>query len=252
MLPSCNPVVGLTFFTSAAACAAWGLSAVAQGNVTFGDRPRKTATGSLVTRVLRRSVTSAMRYLKGPKILCWCLNACWQRFFLGCSERPTQELIPDSLSTFLPASTSLPTKTEPSDKAEEPAASSGALLSCALTQTEKELHGAELLLLLAKLIHLHGTLSPWQFHNKSGETPAEAGRRADTRLRRCPRLSVSDTLNHFRFSSLVSSWMNWKVILHVTWPICLWRRGAGSNCSFRLEISHLCEIYHWVDVSSPS
>lgn len=29
--------------------------------------------------------------------------------------------------------------------------------------------------LLAKLIHLHATLSPWQFHNKSQETPTEAG-----------------------------------------------------------------------------
>lgn len=148
-------------------------------------------------------------------------------------------------SSFLPVPTSPPTKTEPSDKAEEPAASSGPLISCALTQTEKELRGAELLLLLAKLIHLHGTLSPWQFHDKSGETPAEAG------LRRCPRLSVSDTLNHFGFSGLVSSWMNWKVISHVTWPICLWRRGTGSNCSFRLEIPHLCEIYHCVDVGWP-
>lgn len=85
---------------------------------------------------------------------------------------------------------SLRLQKEASDKDEEPAASTEALISCALTQTEKELRGAELLLLLAKLIHLHGTLSPWQFHNKSGETPAEAGRRADARLRLCPRLSV--------------------------------------------------------------
>lgn len=41
------------------------------------------------------------------------------------------------------------------------------LISYTLVQTEKELCGAEMLLLLAKLIHLHGTLSPWQFHNKS-------------------------------------------------------------------------------------
>lgn len=32
-----------------------------------------------------------------------------------------------------------------------------------------------MLLLLAKLIHLHATLSPWQFHNKSQQTPTEAG-----------------------------------------------------------------------------
>lgn len=49
------------------------------------------------------------------------------------------------------------------------------LISYALAQTEKELRGAEMLLLLAKLIHLHATLSPWQFHNKSRETPIEAG-----------------------------------------------------------------------------
>lgn len=58
-----------------------------------------------------------------------------------------------------------------------------ALISCALTRTEKELRGAEMLLLLAKLIHLHGTLGPWQFRDKSREMPAQAGRR-------CPRLSV--------------------------------------------------------------
>lgn len=43
MLPSCNPVVGLTFFTSVPACVARGLSAVAQGNDTFDDRPREAA-----------------------------------------------------------------------------------------------------------------------------------------------------------------------------------------------------------------
>lgn len=58
-----------------------------------------------------------------------------------------------------------------------------ALISRVLTRTEKELRGAEMLLLLAKLIHLHGTLGPWQFHHKSGEMPAEAGRRAEARLR---------------------------------------------------------------------
>lgn len=57
------------------------------------------------------------------------------------------------------------------------------LISYALAQTEKELRGAEMLLLLAKLIHLHATLSPWQFHNKSRETPIEAGQP-------CPRLSA--------------------------------------------------------------
>lgn len=69
---------------------------------------------------------------------------------------------------------------------------------------KKELRGAEMLLLLAKLIHLHGTLSPWQFHDKSGETPAEAGggRRAG------PRLSAQDAVNHFGFGGLVSSEMN--------------------------------------------
>lgn len=49
------------------------------------------------------------------------------------------------------------------------------LISYTLTQTEKELCVAEMLLLLAKLIHLHATLSPWQFHNKSQEIPIEAG-----------------------------------------------------------------------------
>lgn len=47
------------------------------------------------------------------------------------------------------------------------------LISYTLAQTEKELCGAEMLLLLAKLIHLHATLSPWQFHNKSREMPIE-------------------------------------------------------------------------------
>lgn len=66
------------------------------------------------------------------------------------------------------------------------------LISYALAQTEKELRGAEMLLLLAKLIHLHATLSPWQFHNKSRETPIEAGRAAgaDAPPRPCPRLSA--------------------------------------------------------------
>lgn len=53
MLPSCNPVVGLTSFTSAPACTARGLSAVAQGNVTFCDQPplnRQKKRGSLLTR----------------------------------------------------------------------------------------------------------------------------------------------------------------------------------------------------------
>lgn len=63
------------------------------------------------------------------------------------------------------------------------------LISYALAQTEKELRGAEMLLLLAKLIHLHATLSPWQFHNKSRETPPEAGQRGPPLLP-CPRLSA--------------------------------------------------------------
>lgn len=45
-----------------------------------------------------------------------------------------------------------------------------------------------MLLLLAKLIHLHATLSPWQFHNKSRATPIEAGQRWPT-LRRGPALA---------------------------------------------------------------
>lgn len=81
------------------------------------------------------------------------------------------------------------------------------LISYALAQTEKELRGAEMLLLLAKLIHLHATLSPWQFHNKSRETPIEAssgsgGRRSAAAV---PSPVSLDTLNHFRFSGLVSS-----------------------------------------------
>lgn len=64
------------------------------------------------------------------------------------------------------------------------------LISYTLVQTEKELCGAEMLLLLAKLIHLHGTLSPWQFHNKSWEMPIEARQQADALPRQCPRLSV--------------------------------------------------------------
>lgn len=63
-------------------------------------------------------------------------------------------------------------------------------ISYTLAQTEKELRGAEMLLLLAKLIHLHATLSPWQFHNKSREIPIEAGQQADAPPRLCPRLSA--------------------------------------------------------------
>lgn len=64
------------------------------------------------------------------------------------------------------------------------------LISYTLAQIEKELCGAEMLLLLAKLIHLHATLSPWQFHNKSREMPVEAGQPAETLPWPCPRLSV--------------------------------------------------------------
>lgn len=64
------------------------------------------------------------------------------------------------------------------------------LISYTPAQTEKELRGAEMLLLLAKLIHLHATLSPWQFHNKSREMPAEAGQRAAALPLPCPRLSI--------------------------------------------------------------
>lgn len=80
-------------------------------------------------------------------------------------------------------------------------------ISCALAETEKELRGAEMRLLLAKLIHLHATLGPWQFHNKSRETPIEAdgGQRSAVAV---PSPVSLDTLNHFRFSGLVSSQMN--------------------------------------------
>lgn len=53
------------------------------------------------------------------------------------------------------------------------------LISYTLTQTEKGICGAEMLLLLAKLIHLHATLSPWQFHNKSAQMPMEAVKPVD-------------------------------------------------------------------------
>lgn len=84
------------------------------------------------------------------------------------------------------------------------------LISCALAETEKELRGAEMLLLLAKLIHLHATLSPRQFHDKSRETRIEAGRGSGGRRSAVavPSPVSLDTLNHFRFSGLVSSQMN--------------------------------------------
>lgn len=62
------------------------------------------------------------------------------------------------------------------------------LISYMLAQTEKELCGAEMLLLLAKPIHLHATFSLWQFHNKSSQKPTEARQQADALP--CPRLSV--------------------------------------------------------------
>lgn len=46
MLPSCNPVVHLTFFTSAAACGARGLGRVAQGSGAFGDQSPNTVKGN--------------------------------------------------------------------------------------------------------------------------------------------------------------------------------------------------------------
>lgn len=81
MLPSCNPVVGLTFFTSAAACAARGLGAVAQGNVTFADRPRKTAAAQPTTRGRRRSVASPIRCLKRTQSLVLMFKCLWAVFF---------------------------------------------------------------------------------------------------------------------------------------------------------------------------
>lgn len=78
------------------------------------------------------------------------------------------------------------------------------LISYTLAQTEKELCGAEMLLLLAKLIHLHATLSPWQFHNKSWEMPTEAGAAGCRSTAALPSPVSLDTLNHFGFSSLVS------------------------------------------------